>query len=145
MPYISNLPRREELVKDPFLARNVGEVNFVFSTLILNRWNANPNYSTLNLLRKIIRTTSIDSEIDNMFYQIPKNTELDQNDIRAALDNAWDEFYHRVGRSYEDTAIEKNGDLEGYKKAEQHIVEIYNEHKDRPTVAAVSTDSSKVV
>lgn len=34
--------------------------------------------------------------------------------IRGVLGNVWDEFYRRVGGPYEDSVIERNGDIKEY-------------------------------
>lgn len=145
MPYIPEVSRREILIDDPYQSRTVGEVNFVFSNLILNRFNAAPSYNTLNKLREIVNTPSVDSDFENVFYQVAKNGSLNHGDIRAALDNAWDEFYIRVGRPYEDAARFLNGDLPGYTKALDFIKEKTNVNPSKLSVVTTPSNSSKTV
>lgn len=139
MPYIVK-SRREILKQDHFAARDVGEVNFVFSILILDIFKANRKYSTIHQLRKIVNTPSIHPDFENMFYQIPKSSSLDQADVRVALDNAWLEFYTRVGRRYENGAIVLNGDI-----YEEILKEIDNDNKDKAVFAAASVNTAKTV
>lgn len=138
MPYIPTNSRREILRKDHFAARTKGEVNFVFSIMFLDIFKANKRYDTIHDLRKIVVTPSINPDFENMFYQIPRNgSGLDQTDIRVALDNAWTEFYDRVGRKYEDKAVKKNGDIYA-----ELLQEIDNESETKPIMADRNTATS---
>lgn len=113
MPYVPDTNhRRKQLIENPFDARNGGELNFVFSNLLLNVFRLDRRYETIHKLQMIVNQPSIDPNFENMFYQIPKGKSgLSSYDVRAALDNAWNEFYDRVVRYYEDKAIKRNGDI----------------------------------
>lgn len=112
MPYIPTEKRRNELLNDHYDARNGGELNFVFSHLILGIFKADRQYNTIHKIRTIVNQPSTHPDFENIFYQIPKGKSgLSGYDVRAALDNAWFEFYDRVARHYEDKAIKRNGDI----------------------------------
>ena len=113
MPYIPDTAhRRKHLLENPYDARNGGELNFVFSNLLLRKFNLDRCYETIHQLRLIVNQPSIDHDFENVFYQIPKGKSgLSALDVRAALDNAWSEFYDRIVRYYEDKAIKRNGDI----------------------------------
>lgn len=113
MPYIPDTAeRRSQLINNPFDARNGGELNFVFSNLLLSIFKLDRRYETIHKLKLVVNQPSTNPDFENMFYQIPKGKSgLSSYDVRAALDNAWSEFYDRVVRYYEDKAIKRNGDI----------------------------------
>lgn len=100
MPYIDPI-RREEIHKAPSDAITRGEHNFVKTEEMLKVWNAEPRYDTLDKLAEDVEFTT---------EQL-----------------AFLEFYIRVGRSYENEAINKNGDLEGYTEAYKHLNDLARE------------------
>lgn len=127
MPYIEE-SRRVELHTDPSLAENGGDYNFLFSEAILKIWNATPRYQTIHNLRLATKGGFLFSEIVDIYRIIlAKNEQLDERQLNVAFDLAFQEFYIRVGRSYENEAINKNGDLGGYTEAYKHLNELARE------------------
>lgn len=100
MPYIDP-EKREELRKVPSMALTRGEHNFIKTEEMLKVWNAEPRYDTLDKLAEDVGFTT---------EQL-----------------AFLELYIRVGRSYENEAINKNGDLPGYEEAYKHLNQLARE------------------
>ena len=57
-------------------------------------------------------------DIDNLLVVLG----VPQLDRETARELAFLEFYRRIGSYYEDLAIEKNGDLEEYQKAQDFLL-----------------------
>jgi len=82
MPYIKE-GQRKELLEEGRIPNNPGELNYMFTMMILHYFTANGgNYQAAN-------------------------------DIMGALEGAKMEFYRRVVSPYEDRKIEENGDVIG--------------------------------
>ena len=87
MPYIKKIEREiydEELdILIELLSQNkwcVGQLNYIFTRIIVAWFNELPRYRTINSIAGVLRC-------------------------------AWDEFYHRIGRVYEDKQLSINQDV----------------------------------
>ncbi len=114
MPYIK--PERREIVRKTRAVESVGEINFLKTEEMLTKWNADPHYDTLDTLAKEVGFTT---------EQL-----------------AFLEMYMRVGRPYENEAIERNGDLEGYQEAYKKLNEMSRERFNK-RIKYVPNEESK--
>jgi len=103
MPYID--PKRREIVKaDPSLVSDYGELNYIITLNLIDRWKQKPRYETMHVLRR--DKERIIMEISEVVSH--KFTFLD---LRAAFDEALAEFRERVIKPYEEHKREQNGDV----------------------------------
>lgn len=116
MPYIDP-ERREILRNDPTKAETPGDTNFLETDAMLKTWNTSPSYTTL----------------DGLGHNVGFTTEQ----------LAFLEFYIRVGRSYENEAINKNGDLPGYEEAYKHLNQLARERFNKNIKYAPNQEQPK--
>ena len=115
MPYIKEA--RKQLVKvKKQAATEDGDWNFLYTVEYLEGFIANPCYATIARIGK----AAIDPhklpgvEALEEFLTVNGVSALDR---REAREEAMAEFRRRVVGLYEDKSIERNGDLEEYKRA----------------------------
>lgn len=118
MPYIPNLPQEERDRLDPIIDQLVNEIQVIVSEqgLDLRDTDGRLNYSICELLMK---TLKIDTD--------PRYTRI--NTLMGVLSGVDKEFYDRVGRPYEDFAVEKNGDISSFERFERTLREKRNAHQ----------------
>lgn len=108
MPYLS--PKRIEELKGAWKDLTPGDLNYLFTELLIKKWRENPRYATIHALR----TASVHPEVDNDFWDL-RATFIEHGlsvvDIRIASDLAFMEFYRRVASEYEDKKAVDNGDV----------------------------------
>ena len=122
MPYLPT-GRKKELLVEPQRAKEPGDFNYLFSQAMLKHWlkPEHQRYKTIHQLRKSVVNPAIVDEvddIDNLLVVLG----VPQLDRETARELAFLEFYRRIGSYYEDLAIEKNGDLEEYQKAQDFLL-----------------------
>lgn len=110
MPY-SGKVKEEQIKKSVEAVVTVGDLNLAYTVhVIIPMWMKEQRYSTIHAIRKVLMGEQNDEVRGLVDYQISKKGFKIQ-DIRIARMNAYDEFWRRVGQYYEDSAIEKNGDV----------------------------------
>lgn len=113
MPYITQ-DRRPE-IDDGSIPHTAGELNYSFTKIIWDFYKANRCYTNIHFIKR-----SIEEAKRNVFEsplaqelrdKIVEDDAFDFEDNKVALDLAFLEFYRRVAAPYEDSAIERNGDV----------------------------------
>lgn len=97
----------------------VGDLCFIVYREIMDRWNANPRWTTIHYLRKEFVTQALQSEfLRKVAYDLGikyskdgKLAKFDEADIVTAAALAFDVFMHFHGIEYEKKKREENGDI----------------------------------
>jgi len=126
MPYLSD-DRKAILTTDVMQAKEEGDYNYLYSVAYLKEFLKEPRYKTIAKIRRasmVPHTYESVGDIEDrlVFLGVP---EIDRE---VARDLAFLEFYNRIGRMYEDFAIEKNGDVKEYPEAEDCINELIDRY-----------------
>jgi len=123
MPYLTP-DQKAELKEKPYLAKDFGDYNYLFTVAILTVWNAMPRYETIH---KLAQAT------DNFFMPMFSLPEIDavakllqglgvpDTTTLKAAQLAFLEFYIRIGQHYEREKRDEQGDLDEYKTAIEHL------------------------
>lgn len=110
MPYVKASKR--EAIKNSICksATEIGDVNYVYTLYIIERWTAEPRYATIADLKKILYCGYAPIPIQKLDREVASRG-WDVLEIKAAKQAAYDEFYLRVGRYYEMQKAHENGDV----------------------------------
>ena len=109
MPYVEKIVR-PVILKDPSRVRNVGDLNFCYSSVYKALWIKTQSYATIELITAIglsHETPQFIKELDLVF----KKRSFTETQLVRAKFLALGEFMRRVGDSYEDAKIVENGDM----------------------------------
>ncbi len=87
-----------------------GDLNYVYTLFIIERWTETPRYKTIHDLKKIMYGGVTSSVLRQLDRDVQKRG-WDVFDIQTAKQAAYDEFYLRVGRNYEMEKAHENGDV----------------------------------
>lgn len=115
---------KRPVVRDNILACNEpGDLNYLFTVVILQTFIEKPSYSTIHNLRKAFVT---EPKTNLMIQDIrcALAGSFSTGDIYTAAALAFEEFYARVGRKYEDKKYSLNGDLDEYTQALKIVEEL---------------------
>jgi hypothetical protein len=131
MPYLTS-GRKAQLDADPSIATEPGDFNYLFTKCYLEEWlkPGNQRYATIHKIKAASQciasdlTFKIESVIETTRGTPTTNI---YSHIGIAKRAAYDEFRRRVVEPYEEYCIAKNGDLEGYQKAELLLDSRYGE------------------
>lgn len=129
MPYIPLLERlrmAKEEFPDP---HTVGDLNYLVTLDILIDFITEPRYHTIhNMYKKYVLKFT---DYQPLWWTVGGIHDFEEEDFVAARTLAYMEFYDRIGRKYEDHAIAKNGDLDGYKDILKLLEQKEKEHANR--------------
>lgn len=109
MPYLTE--DRKEYLKGAWTEGvKGGDINYLFTLLLIKKWQAKPCYQTIHDLKLTIMQMAADDE----FWDL-RATLLEHGvaliEINAAAELAYLEFYRRVASEYEDFKASSNGDV----------------------------------
>lgn len=126
MPYLKS-DIKEILNADPMQAKNAGDYNYLYTVAYIKEFLKEPRYVTIAAIREAsIAPVHLDSVEEVESYLRELGVSVIEREV--ARDLAFLEFYHRIGRQYEDFAIEKNGDVKEYAEAEDCINELIDQY-----------------
>jgi len=97
----------------------VGDLCFIAYREMMDRWNANPRWTTIHYIRKEFVTMPLQSEfLRKVAYDLGAKyskdgilAKFDEADIVTAAALAFDVFMHFHGIEYEKKKREENGDI----------------------------------
>ena len=121
MPYVIELDRirmARESMPEP---KTVGDLNYLITLDILEAFLTEPRYHTIHKIWK--KHFLMPQQTAPKWWTEKKSTNFDDLDFVTASQLASLEFYDRIGRKYEDLAIQTNGDLDAYKE----VIKLLNE------------------
>lgn len=122
MPYLK--PDIKKLLDlDIMQAKNHGDYNYLFTIAYLKEFFKEPRYNTIAEI-KIGSIHPLQLESINKVEMALIELGVTLIDRQVARELAFLEFYRRVGVHYEEFAVEKNGDLKEYEKAEELVEEL---------------------
>lgn len=110
MPYLKEYKREAIKKSVRKSATEIGDVNYVYTLYIIERWTAEPHYTTIAYLKKVLYGGYRPSDIQKLDREIAYRG-WDVLEIQSAKQAAYDEFYLRVGRNYEMEKAYENGDV----------------------------------
>lgn len=128
MPYLSE-NRKKELTTFPERANTPGDYNYLYTVAILTIWNANPRYTTIDLLEDQIEESTL-PEIIRVTHEL-LNIGIPEKKYKKAYRLAYKEFYLRIGQHYEREKRNENGDLIEYEAAMKHLNEMSRANFDK--------------
>ena len=105
MPHISDFNgRRAELKARPELVSDYGELNFVVTLNLCDRWRAKPRYETRHIMRR-------DKEL--ICYEVMEAIQYKYglDDVRAAYEEAMGQFAAEIILPYERKKASENGNV----------------------------------
>jgi len=110
MPYVNESKR--EAIKNNLRTgiTAIGDVNYVYTLYIIERWTAKPQYATILDLKTIMYEGYRPVEIQTL-DRIVASRGWDVQEVMASKKAAYDEFYLRVARFYEMEKAHENGDV----------------------------------
>lgn len=122
MPYIEQGLRYDELIKHPELAKELGELNFVFTQFYLKLWELEPRYSTIHKIFCLVERPEKETEFYKLNQSVRQNTNssISPTDLHTARLLAALEFYRRIGIKYEEHKRKVNGDI--YQEREKFVI-----------------------
>ncbi len=111
MPYLKQ-ESKDALAKDPGMAKNEGDFNYLFTRAMIAFWmkKDNQRYQTIHNLKKASLQPSTVEEVMEVESLLTIKS-VPMEDRKAARELAFAEFYRRVGQVYEDQKISENGDV----------------------------------
>lgn len=118
MPHISDLNgRRATLKARPELVSDYGELNYIVTLNLCDRWRAKPRYETFHIIRR-------DKEL--ICYEVMEAIQYKYglDDVRAAYECALDSFFAEIVAPYERKKALENGNV----YAEEHIFPFIMDH-----------------
>ena len=111
MPYIK-AEQRSLLSRQPLAIESVGDLNYLAFTKMVEIWNSNKKYETVHKIKKLVRSPDSTEEFGQLLYLVPKAAiGYDAEDVKAAIELAFLEFYRRIVAPYENQKAKENGDL----------------------------------
>ncbi len=116
MPYVSQEQRTANEIVDE------GTLNYFITKVILDVWSKAPKYATIHMLRKELVTDPKNSRFIKELRGKAAHA-FTVADIHTAAALAFNEFYRRVGVTYEESKIKANGDLPEYEAVLKAITE----------------------
>jgi hypothetical protein len=123
MPYID--PERRPLVaKNLGQISTPGELNYALTLVLLDTFKRYPKYDTIHCLR---RDFVIDPKNNKALQELRRMLAdvFTVSDIYAAAAEAFHEFRDRVGKAYEKSKREQNGDMPEYEELIKSIKDNY--------------------
>lgn len=119
MPYL-NSERREYLKGVWNKEITGGDINYLFTELLIRKWMANPCYQTIHDLKRATVVMAGDDDFWELRATLLEHGVADV-DIRVAAELAYNEFQRRIVADYEDAKAASNGDV--YEKAVNDLYE----------------------
>jgi hypothetical protein len=121
MPYLND-ERKAILDLDPMQAKDAGDYNYLYTISYLKEFIKEPRYKTIAKINSgwLPLIMAVSDTLSHLGL-----TSTEQGEVRRI---AFLEFYHRIGRLYEDYAIEKNGDVKEFAEAEEVVNDLLDVH-----------------
>ena len=109
MPYISK-DLRPALDKDYMVAKQPGDLAYVFAKFFYRVWLSKPSWTTYHNLEVMIRKPELNEDYNRMTSKLSMSTYFTSIDIQVAARAALNELFWRCVRKYEDGKKISNGD-----------------------------------
>jgi hypothetical protein len=110
MPYIDkNL--RPALDKDYMVAKEPGDLAYIFAKFFYRVWVSKPRWTTYHALECLVLQPERNEEYSRMVSKLSMSPHFSVIDIRVAARAALNELFWRCVRKYEDGKKVSNGDV----------------------------------
>lgn len=108
MPYLTS--ERKEALKGAWKDLTPGDLNYLFTELMIQKWLEKPSYSKIHELKQATYQMACDDQFWDLRATLMEHG-ISEVDIRVAAELAFLEFYRRAASDYEDFKASQNGDV----------------------------------